>query len=70
MKQLCIGFISILEKLDCSNSIVAKVVIECLVRDALPQQVFGNHQGSLKWLAISSGDVVVFTRKTLANLDA
>ena len=34
------------------------------------RQVFGCHQGSLKWLATPPGDVVANARKTLVNLDA
>ena len=33
-------------------------------------QAFGNHKGSLEWLATRPGDVVVHARKTLVNLDA
>ena len=32
------------------------------------QRVFGNHQGSLEWLATLPGDVVAYARKTLVTL--
>ena len=57
------------EKIDYRNSEVTTVIIECLAGDAFRQQVFGNHQGSQKWLAIPSRDMIGFTRKTLVNLD-
>ena len=45
-------------------------LIECPAGDAIWQHVFGNRQGSLKWLAIWPRDVIAFTRKTLVDLDA
>ena len=33
-------------------------------------QVFGNHKGSLEWLATRPGDVVAYARKTFVNLEA
>ena len=44
-------------------------LLECLVGDAVQQRAFGNHQGSLKWLVIRPRNVIVFTRKTLVDLD-
>ena len=45
-------------------------LIECPAGDAIRQQVFGNHQGSLKWLLNRPGEVIAFERKTLVDLDA
>ena len=45
-------------------------LLECPEGDDIRQRVFGNHQGSLKWLATRPGDVIAFARKTLADLDA
>ena len=45
-------------------------LLECPAGDAIRQSVFGNHQWSLKWLATQSGDVIVFARKILVDLDA
>ena len=44
--------------------------LECPTGDAIRQRVFGNHQGSLKWLPSRPGDVIAFARKTLVDLDA
>ena len=33
-------------------------------------QVFGNHKGSLEWLATRPGDLVAYARKILVNLNA
>lgn len=44
-------------------------LIKCPAGDATWQQVFRDHQGSLKWLATGPGDVIAFARKTLVNLD-
>ena len=38
--------------------------------DAIRQCVFGNHQGSLKWLATRPEDVAAFARNTLVDFDA
>ena len=43
---------------------------ECPATITIRQRVFGNHQGSLEWLATRPGYVVAFARKTLVNLDA
>ena len=43
---------------------------DCPTLMAIRQRLFGNHQGSLEWLATRSGDVVVYAGKTLVNLDA
>ena len=43
---------------------------ECPVGDAMRQKVFGNHKGSLEWLATQPGDVVAYARKILVKLDA
>ena len=42
---------------------------ECPAGDAIRQQVFGNHKGSLEWLVTQPGDVVAYARNTLVNLD-
>ena len=42
---------------------------ECPAIMTIRQRVFGNHQGSLEWVATQSGDVVAFAWKTLVNLD-
>ena len=42
--------------------------IECPAGDAIRRRVFGNHQGSLKWLATRRGDVIAFARKALVGL--
>ena len=43
---------------------------ECPAGDATRQKVFGNHKGSLEWLATRAGYVVAYARKTLVNVDA
>ena len=43
---------------------------DCPATTNIRLQVFGNHKGSLEWLATRPGDVVAYTRKTLVNLDA
>ena len=43
--------------------------MECSAGDAIRQQVFRNHQGSLEWLVTWRGDVWVFA-KILVDLDA
>ena len=43
---------------------------DCPALLSVRQRVFGCHQGSLEWLATRPGDVVVYARKTLVNLDA
>ena len=43
---------------------------ECPAGTAIRQQVFGNHKGSLEWLATRPGDVVACARKALVNLDS
>ena len=37
---------------------------------SIREQVFGWHKGSLEWLATQPEDAVVYTRKTVVNLDA
>ena len=41
----------------------------CLATTTIRMQVFGNHKGSLEWLATRPGDVVTYARKTLFNLN-
>ena len=43
---------------------------ECRAGDAIRQQVFGNHKGSLEWVVTRPGDVAMYPKKTLVNLDA
>ena len=43
---------------------------DCPALTSVKQRVFGCLQGSLEWLATQPGDVVVYARKTLVNLDA
>ena len=46
------------------------LICECPTREAIMQQMFGNHKGSLEWLATRPRDVVAYVRKTLVNVDA
>ena len=41
---------------------------ECPATMTIRQRMFGNHQGSLEWLATRLEDVAPFARKTLVNL--
>ena len=43
---------------------------ECSAGNGIRHKVFGNHKGSLEWLATRPGQVVAYARKTLVNLDA
>ena len=43
---------------------------ECPALMIVRHGVFRNHQGSLEWLFIRSGDVVAYAKKTSVNLDA
>ena len=45
-------------------------LLECPAGEAIQQSVFGNHQGSLKWLATPRGDGIALAKKTLFDLDA
>ena len=42
---------------------------DCLAITTTRIQLFGNHKGSLEWLATRPGDVVAYARKTLVNLE-
>ena len=42
---------------------------DCLAITTTRIQLFGNHKGSLEWLATRPGDVVAYPRKTLVNLE-
>ena len=41
---------------------------ECPEGCAIRQQVFGNHKGSLEWLATWPGDVLAYSRRTWPTL--
>ena len=43
---------------------------KCPALMTVRQRVSGNHQGSLEWFATRPGDVVMYAKKILDNLDA